>query len=158
MLFLLFQIGKDRYGLEASQVVEIVPLVTLKEIPQAPRGVAGILNYHGLLVPVIDLSEVSTGRLSATKLSTRLILVRYPIEAEKRHVLGLKAEMVTETIRLDPMAFNDAGVDTPDAPFLGPVAKDPRGLIQRIDVKKLLPETLRDQLFRQTEEHVCGAC
>jgi chemotaxis-related protein WspB len=157
MLFLLFQIGKDRYGLEASQIVEIVPLVTLKKIPQAPRGVAGIFNYHGVLVPVIDLSELTTGQLSAPRLSTRLILVNYPVEAEKRHVLGLMAEMATETIHLDPTAFNDVGVDTPEAPFLGPVAKDGRGLIQRIEVKKLLPDALRDRLFHQTGETICGA-
>lgn len=158
MLFLLFQIGKDRYGLEASQIVEILPLVTLKEIPQAPRGVAGIFNYHGVLVPVIDLSELTTGHLSAARLSTRLILVDYPIDAEKPHVLGLMAEMATETVRLDPTAFNDVGIDVPEAPFLGPVAKDARGLIQRIEVKQLLPDALRDRLFRQTEEHACGAC
>jgi len=158
MLFLLFQIGRDRYGLEAGQIVEIVPLVTLKKIPQAPHGVAGVLNYHGRLVPVIDLSEVATGQLSAARLSTRLILVRYPMDAEKQQVLGLMAEMATETIRLEPAAFNHPGIDAPKAPFLGPVAKDARGLIQRIEVEKLLPEALRDQLFRSIEEHACGAC
>ena len=47
MLFLLFQLGKDRYALEASRVVEVVPLLALKQLPQAPKGVAGIFNYRG---------------------------------------------------------------------------------------------------------------
>ena len=154
MLFLLFQIGNDRYGLEASQVVEVVPLVALKKIPPAPPGVAGILNYHGLLVPVIDLSEMTMGRLSESRLSTRIVLVNYPMDAEKKHILGLMAEQATETIQLNPEAFSDAGVDVPEAPYLGLVAKDTRGLIQRIDVQKLLPDAMRDRLFHPTEECV----
>jgi chemotaxis-related protein WspB len=153
MLFLLLQIGKDRYGLEANQVVEVVPLVSLKKIPRAQRGVAGIFNYHGTLVPVIDLSEVALGRASALQLSTRLILVNYPFGAGQKQVLGLMAENVTEAIQLDPAAFGDPGVDVPEAPYLGPVTRDRRGLIQRIDIEKLLPEDLRDQLFRQTREY-----
>jgi len=154
MLFLLFQIGKDRYGLEAVQVVEVVPLVTLKKLPQAPPQVAGIFNYHGTLVPVIDLSEVSLGRSSESRLSTRLILVNYSVDTNKSHILGLMAEHATETVQLDPEAFNDPGVDVPEAPYLGPVIKDARGLIQWIEVKKLMPDTLRDRLFHQIEEYV----
>ena len=41
MLFLLFRLGHDRYALEARRVVEVVPLLALKKIPQAPRGVVG---------------------------------------------------------------------------------------------------------------------
>jgi chemotaxis-related protein WspB len=157
MLFLLFQIGRDRYGLEAGQIVEVVPLVILKKLPQAPRGVAGIFDYHGTLVPVIDLSELAAGRPSALRHSTRVVLVNYPIETEKQHVLGLIVEMATETIHLEPDAFSAVGVDMPEAPFLGPVAKDARGLIQRVEVKELLPDDLRDRLFQSTEEHACGA-
>jgi chemotaxis-related protein WspB len=153
MLFLLFRIGKDRYGLEASQVVEVLPLIALKQIPQAPRGIVGIFNYHGTVVPVIDLCEVAIGRSSASRLSTRLILVKYPVDAEKKHILALMAEQATETTQLDPALFNNIGVDVPDAPYLGPVATDALGLIQRIEVKELLPAALRNQLFRQSGEY-----
>ncbi len=67
MLFLLLQIGEDRYGMEADRVVEVIPPVRLKELPQAPRGVAGIFDYHGQLVPVLDLSDLSIGRPAADR-------------------------------------------------------------------------------------------
>lgn len=152
MLFLLFQMGKDRYGLETSQVIEILPLVRLKKIPQVMPGVAGIFNYHGLLVPVLDLSELALGRPSSVCLSTRLILVSYPVNAEKKQVLGLMAEQATETISLDTAEFYDCNVEVPEAPYLGPVAKHERGLIQWIDVRKLIPDSLRDRLFQEVEE------
>jgi chemotaxis-related protein WspB len=151
MLFLLFQIGGDRYALEARQVVEIVPLVALKKIPTAPRGVAGICNYHGTLAPVIDLGEVLTGRPSAGRLSTRLLLVNYPT-AERMELLGLMAERATETVQLDRARFESTGLATPEMPCLGPVAQDARGMIQWIEVKKILPEELLARLFPALEE------
>ena len=32
MLFLLFQLGNDRYALEASRVVEVVPMLELNQL------------------------------------------------------------------------------------------------------------------------------
>ena len=55
MLFLLFNIGKDRYVIEANRVVEVTQLVALATLPQAPRGFAGIMNYRGRPLPVLDL-------------------------------------------------------------------------------------------------------
>jgi len=58
MLFLTFQLGAERYALDASRVVEVLPLVELRKIPNAPHGVAGIFNYRGQPVPVADLSDL----------------------------------------------------------------------------------------------------
>src|SRR5438105_11295634 len=77
MLLLTFKIGSDRYALPASQMIEVVPLVSLKKIPQAPPGVAGIFNYHGQPVPVIDLSELTIGIPAQARVSTRIILINY---------------------------------------------------------------------------------
>ena len=152
MLFLLFQLGKDRYAVEASQVVEVLPLLNFKKIPRAPPGVAGAFNYRGTPVPVVDLSEVTTGHPSRQRHSTRIVLVNYPLESLGWRVLGLIAENATETIRLEPTDFLNSGLTPNEAPYLGPVAADERGLIQRIEVKKLLPESLRGLLFREPVE------
>ena len=151
MLFLLLQLGKDRYALEASQVVEVLPLLNFKKILRAPPGVAGAFNYRGAPVPVIDLSELTMGNPSRQRLSTRLVLVNYPLESGRR-ILGLIAEHATETVRLEPTDFLGVGVTVDEAPYLGPVAKDERGLIQLIEVKKLLPESVRGLLFREPVE------
>src|SRR5258708_32156970 len=78
MLFLLFQLGKERYALPANRVVEGVPLLTLKPLPQAPRGVAGIFNYRGRPVPALDLSEITMGRPAEERLRTRIVVLNYP--------------------------------------------------------------------------------
>jgi chemotaxis-related protein WspB len=147
MLFLLFQLGKDRYALEAGQVVEVLPLIHCKRIPHTPSSVAGIFDYHGTPVPLIDLTDLALGRPSQAKMSTRIVLIHYLGESGKKHLLGLIAEYVMETLQRGEDDFVDPGVTAIGSPYLGSVVTDKTGIIQRIEVSKLLPEDLRRQLF-----------
>jgi len=149
MLFLLFQLGKDRYALDVRQVAEVLPLVHLKQIPQAPAAVAGVFDFRGTPVPVIDLSQTALARPAQRRLSTRIILAHYPDGNGGQRLLGLMAEKATETMRREPSDFVAAGVDNDDAPYLGPVASDARGLIQWIEVDQLLTPAVRNVLFQQ---------
>jgi chemotaxis-related protein WspB len=147
MLFLLFQLGQDRYALDTSRVAEVLPLVAITQIPQAPPGVAGLFNYRGVPVPAIDLSQLTMGRPAQSRLNTRIVLVHYPDGIGGTHLLGLIAEKVTETVRRDKADFVASGVTNDRLPYLGPVATDARGLMQWIDVECLLPASVRDVLF-----------
>ena len=147
MLFLLLQIGNDRYALEAGQVVEVLAVVNLKRIPQAPLAIAGIFNYHGFPVPLLDLTELMMGQVSQAKMSTRIVLTNWAEESGQKHLIGLLAEQVTETVRLAEADFADLGMAVAGAPYLGPVAADKNGITQRIEVNLLLSQELRSQLF-----------
>lgn len=152
MLFLVFQLGKDCYALNTSQVVEVLPMVRCKQIPAAPAGVAGVFNYRGQPVPLIDLAALSLGKSSRSRMSTRIILVNYLEESGETHLLGLLAEQTTETIRREETDFVDAGVAADGAPYLGPVTNAARGIIQRVEINQLLNDDVRDLLFRQPLE------
>jgi chemotaxis-related protein WspB len=152
MLLLVFQLGADRYALDAGQVVEVLPMVSFKPIPQATRGVAGVINYHGGPVPLVDLSELALGKSSRLRMSTRIILVNYLEPSGDTHLLGLLAEQTTETIRRTEADFVDSGVAVDSAPYLGPVTSDAQGIIQKVEVNRLLPAAVRDVLFRQPLE------
>jgi len=155
MLFLLFQIGNDRYALEARRAVEVIPLLGLKTIPQAPRGVAGIFNYRGQPVPALDLCELTFGHPARERLSTRIIVVNVDDEGcvasdEKSRrpsrLLGIIAEHATEMIRRDERDFVDSGVKVSAAPYLGPVLMDHKGVIQLLHAQHLLGEGVRELL------------
>jgi len=150
MLFLLFQLGKDRYALDASRVVEVAPLLAMKRLPQAPKGVAGIFNYRGRPVPAVDLCEMATGAPASERLSTRIIIVNYRHENGTEHLLGLIAENATETLRKNTKDWVDSGVTIGAAPYLGPVLLDSRGAIQWVNEQHLLGKPLRDLLFTET--------
>jgi chemotaxis-related protein WspB len=154
MLFLLFQLDQDRYAIPVREIVEVLPLLHIKKILQAPPGVAGIFNYRGTPVPVIDVSEMATGKPVAARLSTRIILVNYDGEGGLKHVVGLLAERATQMIRRDPKEFFNPGVSVQAAPYLGPVTNDGQGLIQRIELVRLLSDAVRNLLFPQALERI----
>ncbi len=149
MLFLLFQLGNDRYVLDASRVVEVLPLLELKQIPHAPKGVAGLFNYRGHPVPAVDLSQLTLDQPAGQRLSTRIIVVNYPDQTGKNLLLGLIAEHATEMIRRESKDFVDSGVNLGVAPYLGPVMMDGKGVIQWVHEQRLLSEKVRDLLFSE---------
>ncbi len=127
MLFLHFQIGNDSFALATDQIVEIVPLVDLQKVRQAPEAVAGSFEYRGCFIPVVDLCALELNRPTLRRLSTRIIVVRRP--ADPTALIGLIAENATEVLRLDPAEF---------APF----AQGPHSLVQRVELEDLLPSAL----------------
>jgi len=151
MLFLMFELGRDRYAFDVAQIAEVLPLVRVKQIPHAPRGVAGLFNYRGTPVPVVDLCELTLGHPAPVRLSTRLILVHYgQAPGATRRLLGLIAEHATGTMRREASDFADTGIGSDNAPSLGPVTSDERGVIQWVDVNRVLPASLRDVLFQES--------
>ncbi|HLH56134.1 MAG TPA: chemotaxis protein CheW [Verrucomicrobiae bacterium] len=146
MLFLIFQLGNDRYALEADRVIEVLPLVELKSLPHAPRGVAGIFNLRGRPVPAVDLSELSFGTPSRERLTTRIIVIEHTDGSGQSRPLGLIAEQVTQTVRKETEDFIDSGVSLSSAPYLGPVFMDHKGPVRWLYAQRLISEPIRELL------------
>jgi chemotaxis-related protein WspB len=153
VLYLIIQLGGDRYALEASQVMEVVPLVRLKTLHGAPPGAAGLMNFRGTPLPVVDLSLMATGASAIPSEATRIVVVRYaagehPADGD---ALGLLVPEARETMCLDADSFADAGMVAEGAPYLGQVLATTEGVVQRVTVAALLTAELRDALFRRGE-------
>ncbi|MFK3651553.1 chemotaxis protein CheW [Lysobacter enzymogenes] len=152
MLFLVFQLDAERYAIEAATVAAVLPRVQLRRLPQAHDAVAGVFDYRGEVVPVIDLCRLALARPAREAMSTRIVLADYADRAGKARRLGLLAERVVDTVRLQAEAFAPSGVEQPAARYLGPVARDAHGLLQRIGVRELLPDDVHDLLFHQAAQ------
>jgi chemotaxis-related protein WspB len=144
MQFLLFHIGKDRYGLHTQRIVRVVPLVQLKAVPQAPEWVAGLMNFHGAAVPVVDLTRLACGTPARHWFSTRIVLVNHPAG-----LLGLAAERMGGIATIDAAALQPPGVAAPG--YLGQVSAQDGGMIQLVEIDHLLPEQVRTLLYPQAE-------
>lgn len=133
MLFVTFQTGDSLYALAAEEIIEILPLVEMRRLRDAPPAIAGWFGYRGAYAPVIDLGMAERSEPAERRMSTRILMVRYAVGG-RMLVLGLMAEKATETLRCDPAAF---------APF----AASRQGLVERIDVQRLVPEALATWLL-----------
>ena len=150
-LHLQFQLGEDRYALAAREVVEVLPLRRLKQIPEAPEWVAGLLAHRGRMIPVLDLSRRVLGRPALMRNSTRLVLVHFDAPLAADAVLGLILEQASNTLRLPQEAFQSSGLEAGQPDYLGPVQGKGAGLIQRIEVAGLLDASMRALLFQTTD-------
>jgi chemotaxis-related protein WspB len=146
MLFLLFQLGEQRFALEAARVVEVVPLVAMKGLSHAPCGFAGILNYRGQPVPALDLCELTLGRPAAERLGTRVIIIPHANGEGAPRLLGLIAENATQILNTRPENFVETGVRLKSAPYLGPLLMDPNGPVQWLREDRLLSAPMRELL------------
>jgi chemotaxis-related protein WspB len=107
-----------------------------------------VLTHRGAVVPVIDVGALSFGQPAPVRTSTRLVLVHYRVDPQRPELLlGLILEQATDTLRCRTEEFQPYGLDNHQAPYLGPVREDARGLVQRISVQDLLNDEVRALLF-----------
>lgn len=140
MLMLLFHAGSNLYALDSSQVVEVLPMVVLRKIHHVPDYVAGVFNYRGSIVPVIDLCHLIQGTACRARFSTRIMIVNYPIKDGSRRYLGLMAERVTETLNRPDINSKNAEIPVNGASYLGETFIDEKGIIQRIHWEHLVSD------------------
>lgn len=150
MLFVLFQAGKDRYALPATRVVEVTPMVSIRPLPLAPHGVAGVFTYRGRSVPAIDMSKLLLNTPATELLSTRIIVTEWRARDGRRMLVGLVAEHATELLRVDAPEASRTAAAVADSPFLGSVVMDAKGPVQLLLESQILPEPVRTLLAENT--------
>ena len=141
----VFQLGDDRYALEASRVVEVVPLLALKRLPQAPRVWRAFSTTAAARCRRWICLSLRLGQPGKRALSTRIIIVNYTMSAAQSSA-GPGGGAGDRNAPPDARDFVDPGVRIGAAPYLGPVLMDARP-IQWINEQRLLPEPVRELLF-----------
>jgi chemotaxis-related protein WspB len=156
MLLLLFHVGENLYAIDTGPVVEIVPMVLLRKILPAPDYIAGVFNYHGEIVPVIDLCHLIQRTNCRVCFSTRIIIVNYKTSDHASRRLGLIAERVIETLKTSAHQ-----VETTErmstVPYLGDVFLDDTRMIQQIYWEHLITEVHRTALLTGGNVQTNGA-
>ena len=148
MLYLLFHVKDESYAVNVREVIEVVPQVKLRSIPKAPEYIAGLLNYRGETVPVLDLCLLLHDRKCAAVFGSRIVLVKYPDTRGTQRILGLLAEQVTDTLQCEAEEFRPSTLVHTSAPYLREVTTYRDHLVQRVDVSALLPAEVQLLLFR----------
>ena len=53
--FLNFSMGSEMYGIEVRNVIEIIGILPMTEVPELPVYIKGIINLRGKIIPVMDV-------------------------------------------------------------------------------------------------------
>jgi len=151
ILLLKFKIGEEYYALNTDDVIEVIPVVSLRKIPGSVNFFSGIFDYRGTIVPVIDITQLTLGKPATIRLNTRIILTNFTHKDGQKSILGLIAEDMTDTIDVNETAIQSTGIVSPNIPYLGPIIQMEDHFIQCIELSKLLSEELQKIFFLSSE-------
>ena len=152
MRCLRFHLDTGRYALPLRDLVELLPLLPLRELPRAPAFISGIINYRGQTVPVLDLCQLALDRPCVRLVSTRLIVLRWQSAERVPKLLALMVERATSEFDLDPSTLEPLPVRIEQTPYLKDLAASEGRLIQLVDVSRMLSEEVADQLYPDEEQ------
>ncbi|MDK2795658.1 MAG: purine-binding chemotaxis protein CheW [Archaeoglobaceae archaeon] len=135
---IVFRLGEERYGVDISQVREIIRPSQITKIPNAPDFVEGIINLRGQITTIINLRKRFGMPPKPIDNDTRIIVVEY-----NNAVIGMMVDTVNEVKYLaqkDIEALPSIVTSREEAKFLKGVGKLPDGLLILIDLNKVLNE------------------
>lgn len=130
---LLCRAGADRIALPLAAIREVVPMVLLSAIPEAPPWVAGLLNLRGLAVPALDVAA-RLARGAARAEADDLVVVA---QGEPGAV-GLVVQEVLGVIELDGRDVAGPAAELSAAPYLGGAVHRDGATVVVLDVAALV--------------------
>lgn len=150
MLMLLFWVGDERWAIAASAVENVVPLVNFQHSSDTIS--AGLLNYHGEMLPAVDIAAMVAETSTPQTMSTRIAIVNTSSETVEKAIgqtretgqhrrLGLILDRAGETALLSET------VSLPiHTPYIKALFKDAKGEI----VHQLTVASVVSQVYNRT--------
>jgi purine-binding chemotaxis protein CheW len=72
----VFSLDDRRFAVPLSAAVRIERMVALTALPKAPDIVAGIINFHGQVIPVVDIRSRFNMPPRPSELSDQLLIIQ----------------------------------------------------------------------------------
>ena len=109
--YLVFQLGREEFGIRVLEVREITGIQDITAVPQTPAFVKGVINLRGKIVPIVDL-RLKFG-LPGQEYTARTCIIVVQVEVnEQRMLMGVVVDGVAEVLNL-------AAADIEDTPDFG---------------------------------------
>jgi purine-binding chemotaxis protein CheW len=97
----------EMFAVEAGSVREILDLVPITEVPNAPAFVAGLINVRGRVVPLADLRVMFDMDQPPPNQDTRIVVIEAEVEGEPT-VVGILADKVYDVTDIEEAAIQQA--------------------------------------------------
>lgn len=131
----IFQLGREEFAVEVTQVREIIRMQDITRMPKAPSFVEGIINLRGQIIAVLDLAQRLNLEAADRGSETRIIVV----EAGDVKV-GMIVDSVSEVMRISEEEVEPSPALAADveAVYLKGVVKQENRLIILLDLTRIL--------------------
>jgi purine-binding chemotaxis protein CheW len=131
---LTFAIGNEEYGLDILSVKKIRENTPTTPVPGVPPSIRGLINFHGLIIPVMDLRT----RLGLDPAEYSRFSVVIVVSAAGKTV-GLLADSVVGVLEIPAGDLQDAPVRAgARTPFIRAMARGEERLVIVLDVDEIV--------------------
>jgi purine-binding chemotaxis protein CheW len=122
--YLMFTLDGEEYGIEITKAREIVSVMPIIPVAEAPPDVKGVMNLRGRVLPVIDL-RLRLGLYPSDYTDQTCIIVIEAGDAENTILKGIIVDTVTDVrgIRVRDIEFPQLLDCLADMRFISGVAK-----------------------------------
>ncbi|MFZ5641473.1 MAG: chemotaxis protein CheW [Bacillota bacterium] len=133
--FVVFELGRETYGLDIATVREIITMQTITKVPRTLEYVEGVINLRGRVIPVFNLHKKFGLAAKEASRSTRIVVV----EVES-NTIGMIVDGVSEVLRIsnDIVERPNSIISDVDAEYLAGVAKLDDRLVILLNLEKVL--------------------
>ncbi len=104
---LTLRMQDEMFAIEAGSVREILDLVPITEVPNAPAFVTGLINVRGRVVPLADLRVMFDMDRPPPDQDTRIVVIEIEIDGEPT-VTGILADKVYDVTDIEAADIQEA--------------------------------------------------
>jgi len=128
-----FNLNDQKYALPLSAVIRIIRVVEITDLPKAPDIVLGIINMHGLIVPVFDIRKRFHLSQREMQLDDQLI-----IAYTSQRTVALLVDSVSDVAEIMEEQITAGEKILPGLMYVEGIAKTKDGMILIHDLEKFL--------------------
>jgi purine-binding chemotaxis protein CheW len=132
----VFGLDHRAYGLPLENVLEVIRMVALTPLPDAPAWLAGMMDVRGEILPVVDLRVRLGLSPRPCGLDSRIILA-----ASGAQRVGLVADAVTEVIYVPRTEFETVAVADNSGRMVTTLTRSNERVIIVLDPTRVIQET-----------------
>jgi len=137
--YLTFSLANQEYGIGILKVREIIGVMPITAIPQAPAYVRGVINLRGKVIPIVDF-RLRFG-MEAVEQTDQTCIIVVGIDGPQGTILiGVVVDSVSEVLDIKETDIESAptfGVDA-NTDFILGMAKINNGVKTLLDIDKVL--------------------
>ncbi len=151
--YLTFKLGEEEFGAHVSQVLNILEMTKITEVPKSPEYMKGVINLRGMVLPVID-ARIKFG-MPETEYTSNTCIIVMDIEQNDETVhIGAIVDEVLSVIEIE-----ENQVEPPPsignkykAEFIYGMAKVEENFVMLLDMQKVLNASDLEEIDRSKEQ------
>lgn len=133
--FIIFELGKEKFGVPVEQVISIERMGEITTVPKAKDYIRGILNLRSLVIPIVDLRVHFYQIALEDHDETRIIVVQV-----NDFNMGFVVDTATEVLDIPEDKIQELNIAKAQTDSVSKVANLDECLIILLDIAQLIKD------------------